>query len=598
MAENILNIDPTIDLKQCLLWQYQNSEKLKSLILSKEEWYSGHQAQFWQDWYDNVFNIDTANDFGLSVWGQILDFSRNVTAKDGSLHYLTTEQYRMILKGQMLRFGMGASAPEINKWLSVVFAGQGACYCLDTYDMTAIPFVLQADPSDEIKWLLGNIDFFPRPAGVGYQVRIIPTDVFGFNGSGLRPFNQGVFANDYSDVLQPAPADHYQFHVNAPTGATVTINGETRDWSLIERGTSYSWSVEQTGYITASGSGTMQGDEDINISALRINNTTGVGSVFINNQTATGAFFRTGTSFDFTYSVGFLGYIPLSGSGTISNDRTISVSRLLISPNPAQSNVVLNGENARGAFFVTGNVFEYSYTVFYPGLIPNSGSGYVTENAIVQAAPIIGEYKIQNIQTTTTGGVADIGSYTATVNGIANLVMAAEAGRYTSYDGGYGAKATVSNIALNQGDVVRFVKISGGYGTRSGGDTGLAVGGSGVAMYINNVLKLVVGGGAGADTKNVFLVAGGGGYNGGDALYGGFSGTTGLYRGFSINGSLGNSQTEVLSNGDGAIKKDYLGNRIMTAYGGSGYNAFAGTTPVSFSTNQGAGYVNLTFNPN
>ena len=141
MAETILNIDPTIDLKQCLLWQYQNSEKLKSLILSKQDWYSVHQAQFWQDWYDKVFNIDTANDFGLSVWGQILNFSRNVTAKDGSLHYLTTEQYRMILKGQMLRFGMGASAPEINKWLSVVFAGKGVCYCIDSYDMTAIPFV-------------------------------------------------------------------------------------------------------------------------------------------------------------------------------------------------------------------------------------------------------------------------------------------------------------------------------------------------------------------------------------------------------------------------------------------------------------------------
>lgn len=598
MAENILNIDPTIDLKQCLLWQYQNSEKLKSLILAKEKWLAGHQAQFWQDWYDNVFNIDTANDFGLSVWGQILDFSRNVTAKDGSLHYLTTEQYRMILKGQMLRFGMGASAPEINKWLSVVFAGQGACYCVDTYDMTAIPFVFRSEPSDEIKWLLGNIDFFPRPAGVGYQVRIIPPDVFGFNGSGLRPFNQGVFANDYSDALQPAPANMYQLHVNAPAGATITINGETRTWTLVEFGTSYTWSVQQDGYISASGSGIMRGEEDINISVLRINNTSDVGTVFINNQTASGAFFRTGNPFSFTYSVGFSGYIPLNGSGTISSDRTISVSRLLISPNPAQSNVVLNGENARGAFFVTGTVFEYSYTVSYPGLISFSASGYVTENAIIQAAPIVGSYQIQNIQTTPTGGISDIGSYTATVNGVAALVMAAEAGRYTSYDGGYGAKATVSNILLNQGDVVRFVKISGGYGTRASNGNGIAIGGSGVALYINNALKLVVGGGAGRDSKNVTLVAGGGGYNGGNARNQYGTQGLGVYRGFSIDGNLGNSETNDLSNGDGDLKHDNAGAKVLTAFGGSGHNSFGSDISVSFSTNQGAGYVNLTFNPN
>ena len=219
----------------------------------------------------------------------------------------------------------------------------------------------------------------------------------------------------------------------------------------------------------------------------------------------------------------------------------------------------------------------------------------------MQAAPIVGEYKIQNIQTNTTGGISDIGSYTATVKGVASLVMAAEAGRYTSYDGGYGAKATVSNIALNQGDVVRFVKINGGYGTRSFGDGGLAVGGSGVALYVNNVLKLVVGGGGGADTKNVVLVAGGGGYEGGyaDPLNASIGQQ---YRGYSITGSVGNSTRNELTSGDGSVKTDYrragFFSEVFYGYGGSGYNALPSTAPVSFSTNQGAGYVNLTFNPN
>lgn len=592
MAENILNIDPKIDLKQCLLWQYQNSEKLKSLILSKEEWYQTHQAQFWQDWYDNVFNLDTANDFGLSVWGEILDFSRNVTAKDGSQHYLTTEQYRLILKGQILRFGMGATAPEINNWLATVFAGQGAAYCLDSYDMTAIPFVLRSDPSDEIKWLLGNIDFFPRPAGVGYEVRIVPNTIFGFNGSGLQPFNQGVFSNDYSNVIQPSDPDMYQLSINAPAGATVTINGESVRWALVELNESYSWSVSQTGYVTASGSGTMREDTNINISALQINNTAGIGTSYINNQEAEGAFFQTGTNFAFTYSVGANGYIPASGSGTISNNRTISISRVLINPTPAGANVTLNGQNARGAFFVTGTSFAYSYVVSYPGLVSTRGNGYATSNTVINAQAISGNWQINNIATNETGGVSTAGTYTVPFNGTINLTMAAEAGRYRSYDGGYGAKATVSNISVNQGDVLRFMKISGAYANYGG----WAYGGSGIALYINDNLQLVVGGGGGADTRTSLVVAGGGGY------VGGYSTPRSMHPvvqdcGYSIDGTRGDSMTDVLTDGDGALKTDQrVGiHSTIYGYGGSGYNVMA--QQVVFSTNQEAGFVNLTFNP-
>lgn len=592
MAENILNIDPTIDLKQCLLWQYQNSEKLKSLILSKEEWYQTHQAQFWQEWYDNVFNIETANDFGLSVWGEILDFSRNVTAKDGSRHYLTTEQYRLILKGQILRFGMGATAPEINNWLATVFAGKGNAYCLDSYDMTAIPFVFRAHPSDEIKWLLGNIDFFPRPAGVGYHVRLVPNTVFGFNGSGLQPFNQGVFSNDYSDILQPADPDMYQLSVNAPSGATVTINGEPVRWALVELGTSYSWSVSQNGYISASGSGTMQEDTGINISVLKINNTAGLGTSYINNQEAIGAFFQTGTNFAFTYSVGEEEYIPASGNGTISDSRTISISRLLINPNPAGANVTLNGQNARGAFFITDTLFAYNYVVSYPGMISTRGNGYATSNLVINAQAISGNYQISNISTNATGGLFVAGTYTVPFNGTINLTMAAESGRYRSYDGGYGAKATVSNIPVNQGDVLRFIKISGAYANYGG----WAYGGSGIALYINDNLQLVVGGGGGADTRSSDVVAGGGGYVGG---YSTPRSTRPVVQdcGYSIDGTRGDSTANVLNDGDGALKTDRgVGfHNILYGYGGSGYNAMS--QQVAFSTNQGVGFVNLTFNP-
>lgn len=381
MSEKVLNIDPSIDLKQCLLWQYTNSEVLRNLIVAKENWYKENQAQFWQNWYDNIFNINTANDFGLAVWGQILNFSRNVTAKDGTLHYLTREQYRLILKGQLLKFGMGASAKDINDWLATVFEGKGQCYCVDKLDMTAIPFVFSGVPSEEIGWLLGNIDFFPHPAGVGYEVRVIPNDVFGFNGSELQPFNQGVFQNDYSEILVPPATDSYQFSIEAPQDATVLINGEDKRYALLEDNTEYTWSVSKNGYISASGSGKVNSaDINIAISTFTIKNTAGLGTVFINSQSANGAYFQTGTPFNYSYSVGAAEYIPVSGSGTATQDYSVSASALTINTLPSNATIVLNGQQAKGAFFVTGSVFDYSYSVSLSQYQTKTGAGSVSDN--------------------------------------------------------------------------------------------------------------------------------------------------------------------------------------------------------------------------
>lgn len=568
MAEQVLNINPNIDLKQCLLWQYQNSPALKSLILSKEQWYQTHQAQFWQDWYDNVFNLDTANDFGLSVWGQILNFSRNVKAKDGSLHYLTTEQYRLILKGQLVKFGMGATAPEINRWLSVVFSGKTSAFCLDSYDMTAIPFILLSVPTPEISWLLGNIDFFPRPAGVGYQIRIVPNDTFGFYGSGLRPFDQGVFANDYSDILAPSDPDMFQVSINAPQDATVTIDGTPARWKLIEKGSSFSWSVSKPGYIPASGTETVGGDINIDISSLLVNNTSNSGTIFVNNQQAVGAFFKTGEAFDFSYSVGQSGYIPASGTGTISNSRTINISRLLINTVPAGATVTLNGQEAFGAFFETGVVFEYEYTASYTGLISTSGSGYVTENSIIQAELCIGTFSASGIATDNGQTTVDIGNYVAPANGSVSMTMAAQ-GRIIDGRGyAYGAKADISKLLVNQGDVLRFVKINGTWGG------GSYFSGSGVALYINDILKLVLGG----------------------CPYGGYGGAGyigGRHNGHSIDGTTGASTSNNLQAGDGGMASG----GGATASGGSGYNALPGTVTVAYSKNYSAGYIDLTFEP-
>ena len=101
-------------------------------------------------------------------------------------------------------------------------------------------------------------------------------------------------------------------------------------------------------------------------------------------------------------------------------------------------------------------------------------------------------------------------------------------------------------------------------------------GGSGIAMYINEVPMLAVGGG-GTD-KDALIGAGGGGYVGGASLN----------PGYSIDGTTGDSRSNNLNNGDGEREDN-------APFGGRGYNALPGDVNVSYSYNQTRGYVTLTF---
>jgi hypothetical protein len=72
MSSAIEDFDFSVDILSALLWRQNNATTLQSLLQQKQDWYNENHTQFWQDWYTNVFNLQTANEFGLSVWAQIL----------------------------------------------------------------------------------------------------------------------------------------------------------------------------------------------------------------------------------------------------------------------------------------------------------------------------------------------------------------------------------------------------------------------------------------------------------------------------------------------------------------------------------------------
>ena len=73
MSFDIKEFNFSVNLLAALLWQYNNAANLQSILQSKQDWYDINQKEFWENWITNVFNLDTADEFGLAVWAIILD---------------------------------------------------------------------------------------------------------------------------------------------------------------------------------------------------------------------------------------------------------------------------------------------------------------------------------------------------------------------------------------------------------------------------------------------------------------------------------------------------------------------------------------------
>lgn len=205
MSQDIQTIDYSVDLLKAILWQYNDAERLQKLLELKQQWYDENQTQFWQNWYDDVFNLDTANDFGLSVWSIILNvplvaeegsdngtkaifgfgtyysnFNNSNFARTGGALRLTTEQKRLVLKLRYYQLISRGTVPEINQFLKTLFGNDGNVYVLDTLDMTFAVYVFTFNPSSQVQLILEKFDLLPRPAGVGVKYQIITKKTWGF----------------------------------------------------------------------------------------------------------------------------------------------------------------------------------------------------------------------------------------------------------------------------------------------------------------------------------------------------------------------------------------------------------------------------------
>lgn len=209
-------LDFSVDLMRALLWQYNDAARLEALVRQKQTWYDANQSAFWNDWVADVFDLRTANDFGLSVWAIILDiplvvasavdpsdkpiwgfgqYRENFTNGNFaaiSSSALSTEQKRLVLRLRYFQLVNDGAVTEINAFFAYLFAPLGPVYVKDGYDMRA-RYVFEFPMSSALEVVLTEFDLLPRPAGVKVDYVILgDADGWGF-GRYHENFTNGNF---------------------------------------------------------------------------------------------------------------------------------------------------------------------------------------------------------------------------------------------------------------------------------------------------------------------------------------------------------------------------------------------------------------------
>lgn len=188
---NIQDFDYSVNLLRALIWRFDGAPALRSIAEQKQLWYEQNQSKFWQDWYDNVFNPQTMNEFGCSVWGRILDIQMDLPF--GSTQ-LATAQKRLVIQLRYFQLVTRGTVPEINEFMSLLFADQGKAFVWDNQDMT-MTYVFESAPDEGLLYIVNQYDLLPRDHGVKTNIHLIVQPCWGF-GSYYLNYDNGPYGVD------------------------------------------------------------------------------------------------------------------------------------------------------------------------------------------------------------------------------------------------------------------------------------------------------------------------------------------------------------------------------------------------------------------
>lgn len=183
--------------------QYKNTN-IETLLKGLADLYDKLITKPINEFYKNIYNLDTAKGIGLDLWGERFNFPRTIkyvdeeTGLENSV-VLQDDEYRLILQVLSLKLYTQMSVPGINKTLKELFSYYSTrAYTTDEQNMTYVNYIFLWEIPDYLKQVFNNYDLLPHPLAVGTRYREAFYKIFGFKGQNLSD-------NFYKAIFQKIP---------------------------------------------------------------------------------------------------------------------------------------------------------------------------------------------------------------------------------------------------------------------------------------------------------------------------------------------------------------------------------------------------------
>lgn len=187
---------PPFDYWRTILSQYANSEILTTIIGDLFECLD--QTANFDAFFDLIWNVDTAQGYGLDVWGRIVGVSRVLQIPVATTYLgfeemggaqvegfnqapfyagdpvtnnysLSDDAYRLLIFAKALANITDGSVASINRLLLSLFPNRGNCYVTDGLNMT-ITYTFAFSLTSVEFAIVSNSGVLPRPAGVSTTI--------------------------------------------------------------------------------------------------------------------------------------------------------------------------------------------------------------------------------------------------------------------------------------------------------------------------------------------------------------------------------------------------------------------------------------------
>lgn len=174
--------------------QYSASQTINKLIADRAEYFNN---EWIDDFYSNIWDVDTAQGFGLDIWGRIVVIGRNIEVtesdyfgfstpptrswlpfnqgvfyngeKSTSVFRLADSAYRALILAKALSNISATDVRSLNRALRSLFENRGNAYVKQVGPM-AIEYVFEFFLEPWESSVVRFSEALPRPAGVSVSV--------------------------------------------------------------------------------------------------------------------------------------------------------------------------------------------------------------------------------------------------------------------------------------------------------------------------------------------------------------------------------------------------------------------------------------------